>query len=78
MGCSSCQMRGFEGFEEEKEEHFANKVDNKSCLFTTQGEIICGVNTEYNKWLVDNPIIQEKNNPFSYQRANYTGFNIKK
>jgi hypothetical protein len=68
---------GFEGFEEKHEkEQFANNK-NVSCLFTTQGEVICGVDTEYNKWLVNNPIIIEKNNPFSYQRANFTGFNIK-
>lgn len=51
MACTSCGMPpGMEGFTDGKEERKDTKP-NGQCLYTTQGEFVCNVNTEYDRWI---------------------------
>ena len=71
--CMSCGG-GIEFFDEKKEDN--KEETNGICLFTAQGEMVCNVNTEYQKWLINDK--NEYSAPFGFHRVNtFTGFNLK-
>lgn len=75
--CSAGKMFGGGNVEFFTEENKSIVTDNAkgNCLFTAQGELVCNVNTEYQKWLINDK--NEYSAPFGYQRTNtFTGFNL--